>query len=285
MPKNRVLIHQGRIMSSYTSISSEKLFRLVGTANAPALVDVRIHEDFAADPRLIPGAVRRSHLEVQDWASRMTGQSVVVICNKGQKLSEGTAALLRCSSVEAEVLEGGHLGWTAAELPAVPADKIPKRDGRGRTVWVTRSRPKIDRIACPWLIRRFIDPAAVFLFVTASEVEAVAERFGATPFDIENVYWSHRGEFCTFDVMVKEFGLSTPPLERLATMVRAADTGRLDLSPEAPGLLAASLGLSRMYGDDLEQLSAGLLLYDAFFRWCRDATRETHNWPTNKVKP
>jgi rhodanese-related sulfurtransferase len=285
MPKNRVLIHQGRIMSSYTSISSEKLFRLVGTANAPALVDVRIHEDFAADPRLIPGAVRRSHLEVQDWASRMTGQSVVVICNKGQKLSEGTAALLRCSSVEAEVLEGGHLGWTAAELPAVPADKIPKRDGRGRTVWVTRSRPKIDRIACPWLIRRFIDPAAVFMFVTASEVEAVAERFAATPFDIENVDWSHRGELCTFDVMVKEFGLSTPPLERLATMVRAADTGRLDLSPEAPGLLAASLGLSRMYDDDLEQLSAGILLYDAFFRWCRDATKETHNWPTNKVKP
>jgi rhodanese-related sulfurtransferase len=285
MPKNRVLIHQGRIMSSYTSISSEKLFRLVGTANAPALVDVRIHEDFAADPRLIPGAVRRSHLEAQDWASRMTGQSVVIICNKGQKLSEGTAALLRCSSVEAEVLEGGHLGWTAAELPAVPADKIPKRDGRGRTVWVTRSRPKIDRIACPWLIRRFIDPAAVFMFVTASEVEAVAERFAATPFDIENVDWSHRGELCTFDVMVKEFGLSTPPLERLATMVRAADTGRLDLSPEAPGLLAASLGLSRMYDDDLEQLSAGILLYDAFFRWCRDATKETHNWPTNKVKP
>jgi rhodanese-related sulfurtransferase len=272
-------------MSSYTSISPEKLSRLVGTANAPALVDVRVDEDFAADPRLIPGAVRRSHVDVQDWATRLTGQSVVVICNKGLKLSEGTAALLRCISVEAEVLEGGHLGWTAAELPVVPADKIPKRDGRGRTVWVTRSRPKIDRIACPWLIRRFIDPAAVFLFVTASEVEAVAERFGATPFDIENVYWSHRGEFCTFDVMVKEFGLSTPPLERLATMVRAADTGRLDLSPEAPGLLAASLGLSRMYGDDLEQLSAGLLLYDAFFRWCRDATRETHNWPTNKVKP
>ncbi|KJC59537.1 sulfurtransferase [Bradyrhizobium sp. LTSPM299] len=272
-------------MSSYTAISFEKLSRLIGTANAPALIDVRIDEDFAADPRLIPGAVRRSHLDVQDWASRMTGQSVVVICQKGQKLSEGTAALLRCASVEAEVLEGGHLGWTAAELPAVPADKIPKRDGRGRTVWVTRSRPKIDRIACPWLIRRFIDPAAVFLFVTASEVEAVAERFGATPFDIENVFWSHRGELCTFDVMVKEFGLSTPPLERLATMVRAADTGRLDLSPEAPGLLAASLGLSRMYDDDLEQLSAGLLLYDAFFRWCRDATKETHNWPTNKVKP
>ena len=284
MPKNRVLFHQGRSMSSYTSISSEKLSRLVGTVNAPTLIDVRIDEDFAADPRLIPGASRRSHRDVQDWGPRLTGQSVVVVCQKGQKLSEGTAAWLRHGGIAAEVLEGGHLGWTKAELPTVPADKLPKRDGRGRTIWVTRSRPKIDRIACPWLIRRFIDPAAVFLFVTPSEVEAVAERFDAAPFDIENVFWSHRGELCTFDVMVKEFGLSTPPLERLATMVRAADTARLDLSPEAPGLLAASLGLSRMFDDDLEQLNAGLLLYDAFFRWCRDAAKETHNWPTNKVK-
>ena len=123
----------------------------------------------------------------------------------------------------------------------------PPRDAQGRTVWVTRARPKIDRIACPWLIRRFVDPDAVFLFVAPSEVVAVGERFNATPFDIENVFWSHRGELCTFDVMVEEFGLATPPLLRLATMVRGADTGRLDLSPEAPGLLAASLGLSRMY--------------------------------------
>jgi len=272
-------------MSSYTSISPDKLSRLIGTAHAPTLVDVRLDEDFAADPRLIPSATRRSHLDVQGWASSLTGKSAVVICQKGQKLSEGTAAWLRHGGVAAEILEGGYLAWTQAELPTVPADKIPKRDARGRTVWVTRERPKIDRIACPWLIRRFVDPAAVILFVASPEVEGVAERFNAAPFDIENVFWSHRGEFCTFDVMVKEFGLSTPALERLATMVRAADTARLDLSPEAPGLLAASLGLSRMYDDDLEQLNAGLLLYDAFYRWCRDATKETHNWPTNKVKP
>ena len=121
--------------------------------------------------------------------------------------------------------------------------------------------------------------------MASSEVAAVAERFEATPFDIENVFWSHRGGLCTFDVMVKEFGLTTPALERLATIVRAADTARLDLCPEAAGLLAASLGLSRMFDDDLAQLNAGLLLYDAFYRWCRDATKETHNWPTNKVMP
>jgi len=150
---------------------------------------------------------------------------------------------------------------------------------------VTRARPKIDRIACPWLIRRFVDPHAVFLFVPSSEVEGVASRFNATPFDIENTFWSHRGELCTFDVMVAEWNLRLDPLVKLATIVRAADTARLDLAPEAPGLLAASLGLSRMYSSDLEQLGAGMLIYDAFYRWCRDATDETHNWPTNKVKP
>ena len=120
------------------------------------------------------------------------------------------------------------------------------RDAQGRTVWVTRARPKIDRIACPWLIRRFVDPNAVFLFVAPSEVVAVGERFNAAPFDIENVFWSHRGELCTFDVMIEEFGLATPPLLRLATMVRGADTGRLDLSPEAPGL---ARGLARPVAD------------------------------------
>jgi rhodanese-related sulfurtransferase len=272
-------------MSSYNSISPDKLSRLIGTANAPTLIDVRLDEDFTADPRIIPGAVRRSHQGVQHWASDFSGRTVIVICHAGRKLSEGTAAWLRHGNIAAEILEGGQVAWNEAKLPTVPFDKIPKRDGRGRTVWVTRARPKVDRIACPWLIRRFVDPDAVILFVAPAEVPDVAERFGATPFDIEHVFWSHRGELCTFDIMVKEFGLSTPALERLATMVRAADTDRLDLSPEAPGLLAASLGLSRMYDDDLEQLDAGILLYDAFYRWCRDATRETHNWPTNKVRP
>ena len=154
----------------------------------------------------------------------------------------------------------------------MPVSKLPPRNPQGRTLWVTRERPKIDRIACPWLIRRFVDPAALFLFVAPSEVEGVAEQFGGAPFDIEGVFWSHRGEICTFDVMIEELGLASPALLRLAAIVRGADTARLDLAPEAPGLLAASLGLSRMYSDDLEQLEAGMALYDAFYRWSRDAT-------------
>ncbi|OKO83989.1 chromate resistance protein ChrB domain-containing protein [Bradyrhizobium sp. AS23.2] len=271
-------------MSTFTTISSDKLVRLIGTANAPALIDVRTEEDFAADPRLIPGSIRLSHDNVPDWGAAFAGRSAIVSCLRGEKLAQGTAAWLRQLGVRAETLDGGFEAWKAAKQPLLDTRKLPPRDATGRTVWVTRARPKIDRIACPWLIRRFVDPNAVFLYVAPSEVVAVGERFGAVPFDIENVFWSHRGELCTFDVMIEEFGIATSPLLRLATLVRGADTARLDLAPEAPGLLAASLGLSRMYDDDLEQLEAGMLLYDAFYRWCRDATGETHNWPTNKAK-
>jgi hypothetical protein len=143
----------------------------------------------------------------------------------------------------------------------------------------------VDRIACPWLIRRFVDPEAVFLFVAPTEVPVVAKELGAAPFDVDGVFWSHRGETCTFDTMVQEFGLSSlDGLSRLAVIVRGADTGRPELSPQAAGLLAASLGLSRMYSDDLEQLEAGMLLYDAFYRWCRDAVDETHDWISHTPK-
>ncbi|GAC1335360.1 MAG: chromate resistance protein [Beijerinckiaceae bacterium] len=271
-------------MSSLNAISIDKLIRLIGTPSCPSLIDIQTDQDFAADPRLIPGAVRRPWAQVSDWAPEFAGRSAIVICQKGQKLSQGVAAWLRHAGVPAESLEGGALAWAAAGVPMVPEAKLPPRDAKGRTLWVTRARPKVDRIACPWLIRRFVDPNAVFLFVTPSEVQAVAERFGAVPFDIEGegVFWSHRGERCTFDVMIEEFGLSTPALDRLAMIVRGADTARPDLAPEAPGLLAASLGLSRMFSEDLAQLEAGMLLYDSFYRWCRDATNETHNWPVKK---
>ena len=191
---------------------SRQAFRLIGTANTPALIDVRTDEDFTADPRLIPGAIRRNHEQAADWGEEFSGRPAIVVCLRGQKLAQGTAAWLRHLDVSAEALEGGFEGWKAAKLPLVPAEKLPARDAKGRTVWVTRARPKIDRIACPWLIRRFVDPNAVFLFVSPPEVLAVGERFNAAPFDVENVFWSHRGELCTFDVMIEEFGLATPPL-------------------------------------------------------------------------
>jgi rhodanese-related sulfurtransferase len=260
-------------------ISASQLSRLIGTPEAPRILDVRIEEDFVSDPRSLPGSVRRDFRSVADWAAEFSPSQVAVVCQRGLKLSQGVAAWLRHYGTPAEAVEGGFEGWVASGGLLVRPDRLPPRDAQGRTLWVTRSRPKIDRIACPWLIRRFVDPAAVFIFVSPSEVAAVAERFGATPFDTEGVFWSHRGELCTFDVMVGEFGLASEPLARLATIVRAADTARLDLAPEAAGLLAASLGLSRMYREDLAQLDAAMSLYDAFYRWARDATTEAHTWP------
>ncbi len=270
-------------MPAPDAISCDKLMKLIGTPRCPTILDVRRDAVRAEDPYLLPTARALTEAEIEpDAVDRLvdviTGPAVVT-CAEGHGRSQGLAALLRTRGIPAEYLHGGHAAWRAAGLPVFNPARITSRDAKGRSLWVTRSRPKVDRIACPWLIRRFVDPHAVILFVSPAEVASVAALFGAMPFDVEDTFWSHRGEHCTFDVMIEEFGLSLAALDRLATIVRAADTARLDLAPEAAGLLAASLGLSRMHSDDLEQLEAGMKLYDAFYRWCRDATEETHNWP------
>lgn len=261
-------------MPALNSISPDKLFRLIGTPNCPAIIDVR-----PEGTGLLPASVRKPSAKVTEWGRNPNAAKVVVACVHGGSISTGVAAFLRHQGVEAEILEGGFEGWVGSGLPVIDETLLPKRDEEGRTVWVTRARPKVDRIACPWLIRRFVDPAAVFLFVTPADVPGVAERFNAAPFDVEGVFWSHRGDQCTFDTMVEELGLGGfEALQKLSVIVRGADTAHPEIAPQAAGLLAASLGLSRMYAHDLEQLEAGMLLYDAFYRWCRDATDETHDW-------
>jgi rhodanese-related sulfurtransferase len=267
-------------MSATNSISPNKLFRLIGTPGCPIVIDVRPDAD-----ELLPAAIRRSAEDVCDWASALAGEKVIVFCVHGHERGAGVAAILRSEGVDAETLEGGFTAWRDAGLPTIEAAKLPQRDAAGRTVWVTRARPKVDRIACPWLIRRFVDPDAVFLFVAPTEVAGVAERFQATPFDVDGAFWSHRGDKCSFDTMVEELGLGGfEALLRLAVIVRGADTAHPELAPQAAGLLAASLGLSRIYPDDHQQLEAGILIYDAFYRWCRDAVDETHDWVSHKPR-
>ncbi|MGH7724084.1 MAG: chromate resistance protein ChrB domain-containing protein [Candidatus Eiseniibacteriota bacterium] len=267
-------------MSSATEVSVPQLSPLVGTPGAPEILDVRTDEAFAKDPRLIAGAQRRDARTVEEWAPLYSGRRVVVACLAGQERSHGVASWLRQSGAQAQALEGGFNAWREAGGPLVDAGKLPRRDALGRTVWVTRARPKIDRIACPWLVRRFIDPHAVFLFVPSAQVASVAETFQATPFDVEGVFWSHRGEHCTFDTMLEELGLEVPALRQLALIVRAADTARMDVAPEAAGLLAVSVGLSRLYQDDLQQLEATLAVYDALYLWVQGAADDTHNRPS-----
>jgi rhodanese-related sulfurtransferase len=240
---------------------------MFGLPNSPHLIDVRIDDDFAVDPRLIPNSVRRSFKEVEVWGNEYHGKECVIICHKGLKLSEGVAAHLRIMGVKATALEGGFVGYTASKMPDVP-----------RGLWVTRSRPKVDRIACPWLIRRFINREARFLYVKASEVLGVADKFNAIPYDIANVHYTHRGEGCTFDALLDDFGLHSPALDKLALIIRGADTDRLDLTPQSAGLLAFSLGLSHMYDDDNTQLEAGMAFYDAMYQFCLKDAGEKHSW-------
>jgi rhodanese-related sulfurtransferase len=263
-------------MPSTTEITVSQLSRLIGLPNSPAIVDVRTDENFASDPRLIPGSQRRVFSTDAPWGSDYDGGSVILVCKEGSHLSQGVAAWMRQQGIDAQTLEGGYEAWRKSGQLLVRAAKLPPPDEAGRTIWVTRARPKVVRIACPWLIRRFIDSKAVFLFVAPSEVAAVASRFKATPFDVADAFWGDRGEKCTFDVMIEEFGLDSDALSRLALLVRGADTGRLDLTVQSGGLLAASLGFSRIYRDDLAQLEAAMPLYDAFYRWSRDASNETH---------
>ncbi|MEX0319735.1 MAG: chromate resistance protein ChrB domain-containing protein [Ruegeria sp.] len=271
-------------MAAPNAITVPQLLRLIGTPQAPVIVDICIDPDFEADPHLIPGSFRHPHTDIGGLHRRVGDGACVIVCQKGLKLSQGVTAWLRSDRVRAEYLEGGMFAWRDHPgAPRVPFAALPKPI-EGHTLWVTRHRPKIDRIACPWLIRRFVDPGARFLFVSPSEVMDVADRFDATPFDVEDTFWSHRGPLCTFDIMLDEFGLRTEALDRLSHVVRGADTNRHDLAPEAAGLLAVSAGLSRQYRDDHQQLEAGLHLYDAFYRWARDGFGEGHDWPADRRK-
>ena len=269
-------------MAAPNEITVPQLLRRIGLPDAPVIADISIDPDFNDDPFLIPGAFRHPHTDIEGLKLRLAGRACVVTCQRGIKLSQGLAARLRCDGLQVEYLQGGNYAWRDHDgAPRVTAAAIPPLVD-GATLWVTRHRPKIDRIACPWLIRRFVDANARVLFVSPTEVEGVAERYGATPFDIEGVFWSHRGDACTFDTMLSEFGLKTPALLRLATVIRAADTNTHHLAPQAAGLLALSVGLSRQYRSDEAQLDAGMALYDALYRWARDGQDEGHNWPAER---
>lgn len=263
------------------SVSSKELWNSMATTSAPQIVDVRRREIFDESPSLIPGAVWRDFTNISAWAGEFDSRPIVVACKAGHELSQIAVAQLRAAGFDAALLAGGYESWAAAGLPLVDKTVLDRIAPKRPSLWVTRRRPKIDRIACPWLIRRFLDSQARILFVDPDEVVNVARESGAIPFDIKDVELSHEGERCTFDTMLKLFGLeSEPSLARLALVVRGADTARPDLIPEAAGLHAVSLGLSALAGDDDHGLlDRGFLVYDALFAWLRFAADERHNWP------
>jgi rhodanese-related sulfurtransferase len=256
------------------SISPQELYARIGSGAAPIVVDVRHDADFAAAHMLVLGAFHRSPDRVEQWrADLISGHRVVTYCMHGRETSQSAAATLRRMGLKAEFLEGGMAAWIEQGLPT------HRKIGSSPSKWVTRERPKIDRIACPWLIRRFIDPNAEFIYVPKDQVLAVAKETGAIPYDIDGVEFTHEGERCSFDTILRIYEIKDRPLDHLATIVRGADTSRHDLSPQCGGLFAISLGLSANFADDHEMLRHGMVMYDALYTWCRSLQGETHNWP------
>lgn len=262
------------------SIDPSELAGLVGTAAAPRIFDVRRLQASQQSNRLLPAATWRDHLAAADWGRQLDpGRPVVVYCVSGHHVSQLAAAALRTIGIDARYLAGGIEAWTARGCVTRLKSEVCRAEG-ARSHWVTRTRPKIDRIACPWLIRRFIDPDAVFYFVTPDEVLAAAQALGGISYDIEGAAFTHVGENCTFDTLLEHFGLVDRSLDELALIVRGADTAKLDLAPECAGLLAVSLGNSALAGaDDHVALALGFPVYDALLAWLRSARDETHNWP------
>jgi rhodanese-related sulfurtransferase len=264
------------------AISATELARTLGSHRHPMVVDVRRLPAFSASPHLICGSIYRAPEQVAVWRRELpVNKPIVVTCVHGHEVSQTASAELRAAGFDARYLAGGIDGWIEAGHPHLRKTAI--YDGTRATSWITRARPKIDRIACPWLIRRFIDPLASFHYVPSDQVLAEASTRNAIPFDIPGVTFSHRGETCTFDSMIEEFGLSDHALHRLARIVRGADTSRLDLTAQSSGLYAISLGLGDLIDDDHALLETGLSLYDGLYRWQRDLTKETHAWPPKEM--
>ena len=241
------------------SINAAELHKSLGSRTPPLVIDVRRNERFLEAENFIRGAVRRDPAGIADWSKALPkGASVVVYCVHGHEVSQNAAKALG-----ARYLEGGIEHWReeSGELAAKPKN-APTR-------WVTRERPKIDRIACPWLVRRFVDAQAEFLYVPLADVKRTAQEKTATPYDVADVEFTHAGERCSFDAFLEKFHLRDAALDKLALIVRGADTSRLDLAPQAPGLLAISQGLSLNFRDDHEMLEHGMVMYDALYAWCR----------------
>jgi rhodanese-related sulfurtransferase len=248
------------------AITPAALAQSLSSPRPPLVIDVRRNERFLQSTEMIDGALHRDPDGALEWKKTLPRNAeVVVYCVHGHEVSQNVA-----NALGARYLEGGIEAWKG---------KTFTKPAGSATRWVTRERPKIDRVACPWLIRRFIDPAAEFLYVPTPDVRTFATERQAVPYDIPDVHFSHEGERCSFDAFLRHFRLeSDPALAELALIVRGADTSRPELAPQAAGLVALSLGLSILHKDDHEMLERGMVMYDALYAWCKHGKSEAHTW-------
>jgi rhodanese-related sulfurtransferase len=285
------------ISNSLSSISPQELVARLGQSNAPLLLDVRKPEPFAKSTHLLPGAQYCAPQDVAQWIATHSAapREVVVYCVYGHHVSQTAAAQLHAAGWDVKYLQGGIEGgqdgedaaqdiarWRSAALP-----KLSKRadwgiTGTGRTRWITRANPKIDRIACPWLVRRWVDAQAEFFYVPDAQVLGEAKRLQAAAYDIVGAPITHEGELCSFDALLQGLGLQTPALLLLARIVRGSDTNLLHLEPPCAGLLAITQGMARLHaGSDHAMLEAMMPIYDALYAWCVDKVAgqvQPHVW-------
>lgn len=256
------------------AITAELLQTELQSAQPPLIIDVRRAPAYTESKAVIAGALYRDPEQLSTWASTLpAAASVVVYCVHGHQVSQGAAQALRAQGLAARFLDGGLAHWQEG------GGAVMHKPGGAHSRWVTRERPKIDRIACPWLVARFVDQGAEFIYVPTAEVKHVATQREAMAYDVPDVHFTHDGDQCSFDALIKTYRLGgDPALAKLAQIVRAADTGNLALAPQAPGLLAISLGLSRLYADDHEMLQQGMVVYDALYLWCKEGQSEKHTW-------
>ena len=263
-------------------IPPKSLFLALLGKNPPVLFDVRRGDIIASSKHLIPGAIIADQ---GDGPALMGGldrsRDIVVACAHGHNRSQRMAAHLRSAGFRASTVENGYDGWSEAGLPFVALEARGVTLGGKPTIWVTRRRPKIDRVACPWLISRFLDPRARFLFTDPEWVLEVAETEAGIAYDLPGGLFEHDGPLCSFDILLEAFGLAHfAPLALLARIIRGADTDDLGIAPQAAGLLAVSLGLSVRHGDDDHGLLAdGFKIYDGLLAWAMHAASERHDWP------
>jgi rhodanese-related sulfurtransferase len=266
-----------RIMGDF-SISAEDLSHRLATAEPVRIFDVRRPPAIEPGSRFLPGSRWRNHVEALDWANGLSRDNLIVLnCMHGHNISQIATALLREKGYNARALAGGVDGWIEADLPTIGQSRLCPVDATPST-WITRINPKIDRVACPWLISRFIDPDAVFHFAEAEWVIDIADELSGIAFDTPGAVIEHDGDLCSFDTLLREFDLNDPVLAQLATIVRGADTDRNDLAPEAAGLLSIMLGNSIVGKTDHDVMRLGFPVYDALYARLELSGNETHGW-------
>lgn len=268
-----------------TSITPENLIGLIGSLACPVIFDVHRRQVFDQAGDLIPTATWRDQTRPAPPTAQLTGVGIVVYCVHGHQVGQTAAATFRSAGIHSRRLKGGIEAYRAAGGPLLKKGVLPGRVASDPSHRITRERPKIDRIACPWFIRRFTDRDALIHFVESQWVRDAAVELDAIPFGIPDVDLSRAGEICSFDAFLDRFDITERALRQLAVNIRGADTGHPALAPQAEGLRAISLGLLALYGDDLAMMEAGFALYDSLYTWGHFVAAKTHGWPPAKRIP